>query len=318
MQFFQWTTDYMLYQRQFPKKERMPYEEFLKQRLKTIKSYRMPTVRHDADILWVKEGQPYYNIHPKMAQKLCKVDLNKIPSTMLKTPHGLSVVNIRFAQQHPEFTVADAQMPDMKLPFAQAIPAGSFVHSMLMMRSDYERWNVMFLLDFGTINPNGQPSYCIYGMRLHSAISMEDAIFLASRESSTPDDSYQQMLRNIIRLAVSIGFLADNPAICEADVLADDRGAFREASDEKREFIAARARRRGKYGFNIGTDLMFLGERPKGERRDSIATGRELEYAHIRAGHPHAVRYGESKRLVKIMWYVPTTVRDDLPFKADE
>ena len=79
--------------------------------------------------------------------------------------------------------------------------------------------------------------------------------------------------------------------------------------------IAEKARKKGKFGFNVGTDLMFIGERQFQQQKNSEETGRELEYAHIRAGHPHAVRYGEKKKMVKIVWYVPTTVRSDLPFK---
>jgi hypothetical protein len=97
--------------------------------------------------------------------------------------------------------------------------------------------------------------------------------------------------------------------------LSKDRSSFDGGSEEQRQTIIERAKRRGKNGYNVGCDLMFLGERPKGESRSGEATGRELQYAHIRGGHPHAVRYGEGKKLVKIKWFAPTTVRDDLPFK---
>lgn len=53
-----------------------------------------------------------------------------------------------------------------------------------------------------------------------------------------------------------------------------------------------------------------------GQKRSNNLTGRELEYAHIRAGHPHLVRYGEAKKLVKMMWYTPTHVRPDRPFRS--
>lgn len=315
MQYFSWMTDYMLYQRAYPKEQRKPYDEFLRWRLNTLRSYGMPPVRHDADAQWALDGYPYYNIHPKLTSKLCKMDLTKIPSTLLKMPHGLNTVNIRFAQQHQEFTVFEEQVQTSNLPFGANIPAGSFVRSLMMRAAEGIYY---FLLDFGVMTPHGQPTYWIFGMRLWEEHSMLEAIKLASRHSDTDADfdSCSLVVQNVLRLAVTIGFLADNPTICEADVLADDRHKYHHGTEDEREFIAARAKRRGKFGFNIGTDLMFLGERPQGERRTHAATGRELEYAHIRAGHPHGVRYGEGKRLVKIMWYVPTTVRDDLPFKG--
>ena len=92
------------------------------------------------------------------------------------------------------------------------------------------------------------------------------------------------------------------------------RDQYERGDQAKRDQIVARSRRRGKNGYQVGTDIMFLGE--KGLRsQGGSGEGRELSYAHIRSGHPHAVRYGPGKKLVKIAWYRSTTVRPDLPFK---
>jgi len=319
MQFFNWTTDYQLYCSHFDKRERMPYDEFLRTRNKQLsEKFIVSNRRLTAETEWVKIGSPYYNIHPKMVSKLCKSDLTKIPSLMLKMPHGLSVVNIRFCQQHPEFTVEREHSSENYDNYSYGkfvLPAGCFLRSILMYRD--EQGIISFVMDFGLFDHHNQPTYSLFGILPQDELSMQQCIDRAARLSSQPIHPYYHMIANIMRLAVTIGFLSDNPTICEADVLNADRSKFVEADDPRREVIAARARRRGKFGYNVGTDLMFVGERPKGERRTSAATGRELEYAHIRGGHPHAVRFGEAKKLVKIMWYVPVTVRDDLPFKKD-
>jgi hypothetical protein len=314
MQFFNWMTDWKLYCQQVEKRERMDHEEFIHKRKEQLRlRSKVSNRRLIAEIEWEKLGFPYYNIHPRMVSKLCKSDLTKIPSNMLKMPHGFSVAHIRFCQQHPEFTVSKEHRSEA---YGLSLPAGSFLHGILMMKGD--DGVVSFIMDFNLTDENRQPTYSIFGILPEEKHSMQECIDLASASSSQPMGPYYQMIANTMRLAVTIGFLSDNPTICEADVLNADRSKFIEADDPQREVIAARARRRGKYGFNVGTDLMFIGERPKGERRTSAATGRELEYAHIRGGHPHAVRFGEAKKLVKIMWYVPVTVRDDLPFKKED
>lgn len=321
MQFFSWTTDYQLYCSHHDKRQRMPYGDFVRLRNSQLAGkFIVSNKRLAAEVEWDKLGSPYYNIHTQMVPKLCKSNLDKIPSAMLKMPHGLSVVNIRFCQQHPEFTVTEEHSSENYDEYAYgkfSMPAGCFLHGVLMHK-EADSGIVLFFMDFGLFDKNRQPTYSLFGIRPNDSLSMQQCIDVAARYSSKPIHPYYSLIANIMRLAVTIGFLSDNPTICEADVLSADKSKYAVANDEQRESIAARARRRGKYGFNVGTDLMFLGERPMGERRTSVATGRELEYAHIRAGHPHAVRYGESKKLVKVMWYVPVTVRDDLPFKKED
>lgn len=308
MNFFNWMTDYQLYCSQCPKHERLPYEEFLKRRNKQLsEKFVVGNRRLITEVNWVSIGSPYYKIHPKMVTKLCKSDLTKIPSLMLKMPHGLNVVNIRFCQQHPEFTVDEQHNSNAVLP------AGSFLRSILMSKHD---GLISFIMDFGLFDKMGQSIYSLFGIFPKESFSIQECIDQSVALFDQRIHPYYRMIANIMRLAVTIGFLSDNPTICEADVLNADRAKYADADDERREVIAARARRKGKFGFNIGTDLMFLGERQSSKPKTHTATGRELEYAHIRAGHPHAVRYGENKKLVKIMWYVPVTVREDLPFKT--
>lgn len=326
MNFFQWTTDYQLYCRSTPKRERMEYSKFLRWRRRQQQAAGIPIHRLLTEGVWTDDGSPYYNVHPNLVSKLCKVDMDKIPSTLFKMPHGVRAVNIRFAQKHDEFTVNEPQHTDVVARLSNTsgtAPSGSFVHSILMidMRKNEEyqkgQLSILFIMDFDVFTPLGQPVYSMFGIAPDDGISLQTAINQAKGRYRSP--SYINMMENVIKCCVSIGFLADNPTICEPDILASDRSEYARANDERREFLFARAKRKGKNGYNVGTDIMFLGERPliAGERREN-PTGRELEYAHIRGGHPHLVRYGEGKKLVKVMWYVPTTVRPDKPFKAED
>lgn len=336
MEFFNWVTDFQLYRRQIPKEHQVPYEEFVVKRLKELNEVGAVPVRLMIEHIWKQEGQPYYNIHPKLAPKLCKVDLSKIPSPLFQMPHGKNVVNVRFAQQHDEFTMHDRLLTDnvtaSGIRDRGVVPAGAFCRGFLMIDNRKIDWGkaqqdwlgnngkgmVLFLIDFGVETKFNQPVYCVYGICPEENVSLEQALQRSGRdETNLKRTSYREMVCNILRLAVTIGFLSDNPALCEHDVLSKDRSKFDGGTEEERLTIINRAIRRGKNGYNIGNDLMFLGEQPKQSCQSSEATGRHLQYAHIRAGHPHAYRYGPGKNLVKIKWVAPTTVRDDLPFKMD-
>ena len=70
------------------------------------------------------------------------------------------------------------------------------------------------------------------------------------------------MLRNCLRIIATVGFMANSPEgnFFQYDVLSKDRQRFAEADGETRNRLIDRARRRGKHGWNVGTNEMFLGE----------------------------------------------------------
>lgn len=316
MNFYPWVTDWQLYKKIIGKNA-LPYDEYFIDRKNQQESAGVPAHRLIAERMWSEDGSPYYNVHPKMVSSLCKVDMKKIPSNLIRMPHGLNAVNIRFSQKHDEFTLHDKELtnPRLNQQFQDAtkgmILSGSHVHGILMVNLNK---SVLFIVDFNIYTGHNQPVYTIYAIAPNENDTLEDAINKA--KGSDRSKSYNDVIDNVMRLCVSIGFLSDNPVICEPDVLSKDRSAFESGDDKRRKVIIERAKRRGKIGYNVGTDIMFVEPRDK-KSIFSDATGREIKYAHIRSGHPHLVRYGKEKKLVKMMWYVPTVVRPDKPFKLD-
>jgi len=283
--------------------------------------------------VWLEAGSPYYNVHPEMVEKLCRSDLSKIPAAMFKMPHEYKAVNIRLppfvkiltyprhmaehlASQY-SFELTDAQPVSVSTLLAWHQPD----HGRLLLSFGAARGDAEIVYAEGLamgLNMPLPPVTCI--LRTNGTDSLADEIdrFYLQCDQGISGLN-KEFYSNLLRLVVTIGFLSDNPTICEADVLNKDRYNFdREQDPEKREGYAARARRKGKVGYNVGTDLMFLDHRPRVKQSGTgEPTGRELEYAHIRGGHPHAVRYGPNREKVKIRWYVPITVRADLPFKVE-
>jgi len=318
MKFFEWTTDYDCCKYQTPDGSKIEYEEFFESRSDQLRESNSPLFRTYDEDVWIREGKPYYNIHPKLVKSLCKVDMSKIPTKLIKMPGDLNSVNIRLAQKHDEFVLHDTIGLDIDNTNSNSkLLAGSYVHGILMtmnkVEGDENKKEISFLVDFGLYTDNHrQPIYLCFGFSIMDKKSLKDSIFDAVKNRP---ESYYNVLGNVARLCVSVGFLSNNPTVCEPDVLSKDRPEFNRSDDERREFLANRARRRGKVGFNIGSDLMFMGESSSVSRKTGESTGRELEYSHIRGGHPHLVRYGKGKNLIKMMWYLPQHVRPDKPFK---
>lgn len=286
--------------------------------------------KHKGEELWYASGCPYYNIHENMVSKLCKSDLSKIPSTLFKMPHGLQTIHIRFKDPYKELKCI--------LPpnYTDTVFLSSIVVSDYTVKSDNTRRAVFVLHFYSTLNSKPR-DIVTFVVKLKEDKSLEDAIeYCISSvnpnslvESIMDQDTIEKYLsilksnfkplaKNVLRLSCTIGFLADNTTICEPDILNSDKHLIENASPEEREALHQKAKNKRKYGYNIGTDRMFLGAQPfQSANKSQAVEGRELEYAHIRAGHPHAVRYGKGKELVKIMWFVPLTVRPDLPFKIE-
>lgn len=104
--------------------------------------------------------------------------------------------------------------------------------------------------------------------------------------------------------------------LLQFDVLAKDRRTFEAADEEGQERLISRARRRGKHGWNVGTNEMFVPDVPQWSTSATGESGHSHSHAHIRTGHLHAVRCGPGRKDVKIKWFRPTVVRPDLPFAA--
>lgn len=318
MKFHSWHTGYDRHCAANPKRQQKEYRAYYADRLEELDRIGQPPLAMQYEDEWMASGRPYYNIHPGMVGKLSKMDLNKIPSHLIQMPHELSCVNLRFAQPDAKFIINEhvsAQFPEHLVSLD--VPAGAWVHSILMQdyrqHAKYKSPVVGMLLDFNAQNIPGRTNYGAIMLELDPKKSLQELIDTNVRREVSP--TMIEVMTNAMRMAVVIGFLANSSAdLIEYDVLSKFKEQFDKGDEATRQNIIRKSRQRGKIGYNVGNDLMFLGALPR-QGITQTGDGRELQYAHIREGHPHAVRYGDGKNLVKIMWYKPTVVRDDLPFK---
>jgi hypothetical protein len=287
-----------------------------------------------AERIYVEANRPYYNIHPKIFPKLAKTNLDQIPCEFIEIPKShkdsnVDVICLRFCEDIPiQFKPAGTK----RVPAFDYDPENQAgVRSVLLSRTsnpDNSFFNFTLFLDegFRQHTPWGIDCLLCNTFNLHAPKGITIPKVLQNTIDNEKEPLYQEALityqhkiENIFRVAVTVGFLANaNDELLVPDVLSKDRQKYQEAIDkgltEAAETILARSRRRGKNGWNVGTNEMFVGEDDY-SHSSSEGGGKELKYSHFRTGHPHAVRYGKGKSQVKIKWFRTTRVRPDLPFK---
>lgn len=317
-----WTTDYDQY-KQYSGRKEVSVENFFRNRLEDFRRFGLPPYRLIAEALWMQLGRPYYNIHQGILPHLVRVDLSKIPSNLIELPPQYPVINIRFCQPHPAITLSQP-LGTGEL----SMPKDAWVHGMLMVDFRHvapvrQKVQIIFNFDqYRMVQGQRQPVYTIFDLELNETSNLEMA-FGASVGETTRSPDYRRVVLNCLKLAVTVGFMATSSKdMVSPDVLAAYRDEYYSLSTppERKKWIEEKSQRRGKAGWNIGNDVMFLEGTVGTHNRGSSSSdeGRELSHAHIRGGHLHAVRFGPKHSRVKIMWFRPTTVRSDLSWEFQD
>lgn len=296
---------------------------------------------------WAKNGRPYYNIHPQMAKKLAQTNLDKIPSKYIEIPNEYQSINLRFSEDIPtkiletggDFYLAKApEFENNPLGFRSALFGRyNFDNEELLQKAAPQflgEDQLVLIVDEGCrceVDGNEgmvQRTICntiMLGIRSNETIpqAFERALNEAGFADGLMMTQMKDRFLNLFRVVITTGFLANCPEdqLVVPDILSKDKQKYQEAlkysNQTAIDAIVDRAQRRGKKGWNVGTDELFVGTANPRLQRGSNEEGKELQYSHIRSGHPHAVRFGKGKEQVKIKWFRPTRVREDLPFKEE-
>ena len=288
------------------------------------------SLRLGEEYLWMLDGKPYYNIHPKLVGQLCNCNLSNLPSSFLEVPGGFDTVLIRFADPSPELLVGEDEyvrcilMARSLLDLSETDSDALFEHGKRPadLRSVADKLTLR--IDLGDRGDYDNLSYIrewTIGVRLSPDRTLDEEF--ASFEATAPEliapgTRRREVLGNCLRLIATVGLIANSPEekLLQYDVLSKDRQAFSKANDERRQQLIDRARRRGKHGWNVGTNELFVADVPNWSASPTARSSGEHSHAHIRTGHLHAVRCGPGRKDVKIKWFRPTVVRPDLPFAA--
>ncbi|MCC9602893.1 hypothetical protein LOC67_20275 [Stieleria sp. JC731] len=295
-----------------------------------LRSAWRESIRLGEEYSWLLDGKPYYNIHPNLVSHLCRCNLSKIPASYLEVPGGFDTALIRLSGPCPEIVVdgeeyvrsilishsiADVDDSELDALFTNGTPISNVAakSNEINLRIDLgERGTcdgMAYIKDWLVHLP------CQPDRNLDEEFS---AFETAAPQQIAPGTRRREVLRNCVRMIATVGLIANSPQdnLLQFDVLAKDRQRFEAADEEVRQSLISRARRRGKHGWNVGTNEMFVPDLPKRTESSLNDERGQHSHAHIRTGHLHAVRCGPGRKDVKIKWFRPTVVRPDLPFAS--
>lgn len=308
-EFIAWDTHYQITKRQTQGKlgkKDITLEEYLQSYLLFIEQEKRQTgsfsgiMTNDphaevsmvlAEAEWLRNGRPYYKFHPSLMEPARRLKLSGISTKLIDVPRDFPVVNVQFQKGE------------------------SIIQSILAYK---DTTGVMLVVKLD--RPPGEMNtlFLIFPSSMKEEMDLE-AYIEACPQAVNPED--QELSKNSLRYYVTVKFLADcpNEDLIEYDILSKFKREWETATPERRKQIIEKSKREGKLGWNLGVSELICHNAPRlSENKSAGENCGELQYAHIRTGHLHAVRFGEQRQHVKIMFYRPTVVRKDLPFKHDE
>jgi heme exporter protein D len=179
------------------------------------------------EFLWLAANRPFYNVYPAVVKCLQNTSLQVKPS---QVQFDLEVVSICFAEGHEPMLVNDRVK---SMLFSVVFDYEDF------LRTGYKN-ELVFRILLHMIGPSGEPRFCM--------IQTIGDDLLSERKDELGEKA------KFVSLAVGIALLAKDPKFAEPILLQrDQHRTF--ATDEARNAAIERAKKRGRFGFEIGKDM---------------------------------------------------------------
>lgn len=212
---------------------------------------------------WLEANRPYFNIYPSMAQVLSKINF-KFKCKHIVWPPQLDNMpfSIRFSKNATPLCVNETSKP---------------LHSILLVKSDHISIDdtndlhkgMLILANFGLNEDYQLPETYWLSFPLNEDELLEDIInkYIANSETATswvsnkathlrPEqvelNKYYHFLDPILRIAIGLLVLANDPEFCVPDVLSKHKAQFSVSKDPK---YIDKAKRNGKFGWTVGESL---------------------------------------------------------------
>jgi hypothetical protein len=223
--------------------------------------------------LWEKNRRPYYKVYPTIAPMLLKLNLD-VDTSLVHLP--MPCFCIRFSKERPPLQF---KWQDEDWHIRSMLVSPTTVQNRTEMFNGFVLW-----VDTGEVEeaPNGE----FYSVHTYINLPIQRGMTLEQSLSALPYDVSafrgMQMPEEIrtacARLACTLCLLENNPDIIEPDVLAKDRDKYEITKDPK---YVERAKKRNKFGFNIGKDIEVI--------------------PHMRRPHPALMHTGHGRMIPRIV-----------------
>lgn len=286
-----------------------------------------------AEYEWVVSGKPYFNINPKLIPVFSKCPID-VPANLIKFPTNFSAFSINLSspeEGNPMVIDKDHYVKSILCNFNNNEKISDVLKKLGVSSSAYREEDsnrIILWIDIGETGTEipgtpPQPIYTYRQLAFKDVETVEEAMNKLPHHPSASEGVIvsAELTIQCIRLMASICFLvqSDDPLILP-DVLAEDRLAIKWANADRKKQLHERARKKGKNGWMVGMDIPYTDAIAESHGHGTKLPlthreGHELTRSHFRNGHWHVVRHGKNKELKKVIWYLPTTVRPDLPMK---
>jgi hypothetical protein len=278
-----------------------------------------------SEITWLLSGRPYFKIYPDLIPVFSRCPLD-IPASLIEFPYGLTAFAIYMPMRDENSLIIDDHHYVRSILVFRYRNVAEDVRNKLglpveMHDPDYDSLNnrLTFWVDVGETAQGIRLSLPVYTYKQLAWKGTETVDESLSALPNHPSFSMGlkiplEVIDQCARLVLSVCFLAKSQdGLILPDVLSADRPELMRADEKRIQILVDRAKKKGKYGWVIGSNMM---SRPSASSHHVSEHEREFSYAHIRLGHWHKVLYGPGKSMAKVIWYRPTVVRPDLPFKS--
>lgn len=256
MQFFEYVDGYTLTQQKAKRLgASIPYgpDEFYAASLETASRHRDPFGYRQVllEQPWIADGRPYYNVWPAVFPMVDKLRLD-IPCSSVHCP--LPSLALRLPEIHHNPFVFGHHECVRSILFGEQEVSREIGSSELIR-------GLCIAIDIGEVDPATQfPIFTFKFFPLREDLTIDQAAnILPYHESWTQGKQVpQQLVQDVVKLCCTVCLIGNDPDLIQEDVLAKDRNNFRTANEAGKKVIIDRARRRGKYGFNLGAELEVI------------------------------------------------------------
>jgi hypothetical protein len=223
-----------------------------------------------SESLWEKQRRPYYNVYPAIAPMLMRLNLD-VDTRFIRPP--VPAFCVRLPKERPPLCY-QWEGQDWHIRTILVGPA--------VLRAGSEVFEGMMLwIDTGEMRkmPDGKdyPLYTYINLPLEAGMSLEQSLKALPYDPSAFKGMVlpEEIRTKCARLICAICLLENDPSLIEPDVLNRDQGK------DLTPAIINRAKRNGKYGWNIGKGIEVI--------------------PHVRRPHPALVWTGHGREVPKIV-----------------
>lgn len=250
-------------------KTKMPLDEWHAAAMEAVKHDDEWVRKVAGEFLWHRKRRPYYNVWPKIVPMLTRIDLSAVQATAIEPP--LSVMAIRFADPFggPAFTSGDGRECAVRTIMLTDQPANLVRHwrraekeevGGIAMWYDVEerssqRRVPMFAFNVFARKPGDTVADALGNIPETQSVDMKgcSAQLMGLTDPSSFVTLTKAVTETVVRLVCTICLIGNDPELITPDVLSADRDKFEATQDQiLLDKLIDKARRRGKYGFDIG------------------------------------------------------------------